>query len=70
MSKVLLKNTAEVPIHGRQPTEVFPVPALEDGQPAPLIWRKRLKEGAVIIVTEGQKKSDGVADQKPAKKGK
>lgn len=56
MATIRLKITGTVALGGKRPGEEFDVEATEDGQPAPLYWRRRLNDealykcGAVAIV--------------------
>ena len=50
MSKFTLKNVAAVSIHGKQPGETFTADAV-DGAPVALLWRKRMAEGSIEIVS-------------------
>lgn len=62
-------NIAPVSIGGKQPTEAFVLPVLDDGQtPAALYWRKRLAEGAIAL--KSQTPPGDASEVKPAKKGK
>lgn len=60
MPQIRLRITGGLPLHGRNPGEVFSVDVGDDGHPVNAQWRKRLidedryKIGAVAIVKDGE----------------
>jgi len=51
MPTITLKNTAPVMLHGKKPGETFDVETDAEKIPLDHLWRKRLRDGAVEIVS-------------------